>query len=83
MRNRRQPIQLNTILLQVITRIKQLHSLGSANRDYKHEKIVLNLEPLDASVIDFDRVSLRSSTTISGEIGNPGYNLNSTRWNEG
>lgn len=35
-----------------------LHNLGYIHRDLKPENIVLNLNPIDVRIIDFDAVAL-------------------------
>jgi serine/threonine protein kinase len=41
-------------MLQVIKGVNELHQLGYVHRDLKPDNIVLNLEPLEVRVIDFD-----------------------------
>lgn len=39
----------------IIEGLKELHSLGYIHKDLKPENIVLNLDPLEVKLIDFDR----------------------------
>jgi serine/threonine protein kinase len=34
--------------------VEEIHNLGYVHRDLKPENIVLNLDPIDVKVIDFD-----------------------------
>ena len=54
----RNPKQLNKILAEVINGIEQLHALGYVHRDLKPENIVINLNPYEVKLIDFDRTYL-------------------------
>lgn len=63
LRKHRQPEQLKLILLEAISGIEQLHELGFVHRDIKPDNIVLNLQPLEVRLIDFDAVCLESQDT--------------------
>lgn len=79
----REPEQLKQIMKLVIKGIEQLHQLGYVHRDLKPDNIVLNLEPLDVRVIDFD-ASLLETQDTSGRIrGTPGYVPYRDNWRDG
>ena len=83
LRNHRDPARLNEILTLVIEGVQQIHNLGFVHRDLKPDNIILNLDPLEVRVIDFNR-SLIDSTTSSGSIfGTPGYYPSATKWRDG
>jgi len=48
-------ISLNEIFAKVISGVKEIHHLGFVHRDLKPDNVVLNLDPLEVRVIDFDR----------------------------
>ena len=73
LRNHRDQRKLNVILSYIAQGIKELHTLGYAHRDLKPENIVLNLRPIEARLIDFQR-SLPYNASTKGSIrGTPGY----------
>ena len=47
--------------------------LGYIHRDLKPENVVLNLNPLDVRVIDFDRATLEQARALGVSKGTPGY----------
>jgi serine/threonine protein kinase len=57
----------------VINGVDELHMLGYIHKDLKPENIVLNIDPLEVKVIDFDRVMLDSQCTYETIVGTPGY----------
>ena len=51
-----------------------MHSLGFIHRDIKPENVVINFDPLEAVVIDFDLCLPTNASTKASKIGTPGYN---------
>ena len=47
-------------MLLVIEGVKELHELGYIHRDLKPDNIVLNLDPLEVRLIDFDAAVIDS-----------------------
>ena len=47
--------------------------MGYIHRDLKPDNVVLNLEPLEVKIIDFDAVQLDSELSIGTAFGTPGY----------
>jgi serine/threonine protein kinase len=56
--------------------------MGYIHRDLKPENIVLNINPLDVRVIDFDRTFIDSTTTLSTVVGTPGYFPEAEAWKD-
>ena len=54
LREHRDPSVVPLILNQVIDGLEQLHAMGFVHRDLKPENIVLNLDPLEVRLTDFD-----------------------------
>ena len=50
-----------------------MHILGYRHRDIKPDNIVLNIDPLDVKVIDFNTAVLDSVTSQGTPRGTPGY----------
>jgi serine/threonine protein kinase len=73
LRGRRCPKDLNIIFIQIIQGLQELRELGFAHRDLKPENVVLNLEPLHAVLIDFNRSAFSTATTKGDYPGTPGY----------
>ena len=48
-------------MIEVLNGIEQLHNLGYVHRDIKPENIVMNLNPFEVKLIDFDRAYLDST----------------------
>ena len=46
-----------------------MHELGYIHRDLKPDNIVLNLDPLEVRVIDFDRATIDTTATIGTAKG--------------
>lgn len=69
--------------MQVINGIDELHKLGFVHRDLKPDNVVLNLKPLEVKVIDFDRVYLDTTMTITRVRGTPGYFSENAEWRNG
>ena len=61
--NHRDHRHLGRILLMVIDGLNELHEMGYVHRDLKPDNIGINLKPLYACVIDFDRAQLRTQAT--------------------
>jgi len=57
-----------------------LHSLGYVHRDLKPENIVLNLDPLEVRIIDFNIALLDSETSTMCVRGTPGYTPENADW---
>ena len=53
------------------------------HRDLKPDNIVLNLDPLEVRIIDFDAVFLDSTTTVGTARGIPGYFPFANKWRDG
>ena len=53
--------------------MENLHQLGYVHRDLKPDNIMINLRPLQATIIDFDISNLRIANTSGGNKGTPGY----------
>lgn len=53
----RDPTQLRRIILDVINGLKELHTIGYVHRDLKPENILVEMDPLKAIVIDFNRAT--------------------------
>lgn len=73
LRTQRDYRQINKILLQVATGLNELHGIGYVHRDLKPENIVLNLRPLEACLIDFNRSLPRTVMTKGHVLGTEGY----------
>ena len=52
------------------------------HRDLKPDNIVLNLDPLEVRIIDFDAVFLDSTTTVGTARGTPGYFPFANKWRD-
>lgn len=72
-RNNRCPKDLNKILLHVVNGVEELHHIGYQHRDLKPDNIVLNINPLEVRVIDFNRVVTSETNTLGHWRGTPGY----------
>lgn len=83
LRRHRNPRQLLDIMAQIINGIQEIHSLGYVHRDLKPDNIVLNLNPLDVRIIDFDRVCLKTDQRKQLALGTPGYFPTSQSWQNG
>ena len=57
-RHCRKPEELNKIFLAVINGMKELQVLGYTHRDLKPDNVVLNIDPLEVRIIDFDTARL-------------------------
>ena len=73
LRNYRYHKQLNQIFLQIANGISELRQGNYVHRDLKPENIVLNLEPLQVRIIDFDIANLKTEDRIGTVKGTPGY----------
>lgn len=82
-RKYRNPNELTEILLQIGNGIKELHSLEYIHRDLKPENIVLDLNPLEVRIIDFDRSKNILSVKKGVDRGTPGYYPSCCRWKDG
>ena len=80
---RRQPKQLNAILVKMIEGIQQLHKLGYVHRDLKPDNVVLSLDPLDVRLIDFNRFYPLTQSTLGHVRGTPGYFPTKDMWRDG
>jgi serine/threonine protein kinase len=47
--------------------------MGYTHRDLKPENVVINLDPLEVRIIDFDRVRLFTESSKGTALGTPGY----------
>lgn len=45
------------MLLDVVKGLKELHAMGYVHRDLKPENILVNMDPVKAMVIDFNRAT--------------------------
>ena len=71
-------------MLQVLTGLGELHSMGFVHRDLKPENIVLNIgNPLQVGLIDFDRALPENCKTKTGTRGTPGYYPDSFQFEDG
>jgi serine/threonine protein kinase len=57
--------------------------LGYIHRDLKPDNIILNLNPLEVRVIDFDHAFLDSTNTLGTAMGTPGYTPFADKWRDG
>lgn len=57
--------------------------MGYNHRDLKPDNIILNLNPLEVRVIDFDHAFLDSTTTVGTARGTPGYIPFAYNWRDG
>lgn len=73
LRYSRNPKELVDIMMAIIEGILQIHCMGYAHRDLKPENIVLNLDPLEVKIIDFDRARLFTTSSKGTALGTPGY----------
>ena len=55
LREHRDNKQLKTLLTDIALGLKELHQLGFVHRDLKPENVMVNLQPLCATLIDFNR----------------------------
>mgnify|MGYP001764488997 CR=1 FL=1 len=69
----RRPEELNKILLSIANGVEEIHLMGYVHRDLKPENVVMNLEPLEVRVIDFERARLDSQSSKGTALGTPGY----------
>lgn len=63
--------------------MKEIHSLNYVHRDLKPDNIVLNLQPLEVKVIDFDRASNMLECSKGTVKGTPGYFPLAHKWHDG
>ena len=76
--------KLNEILLQVVSGLQELHSLGYVHRDLKPENIVVSIDrPIKVALIDFDRALPKTMTCHTGCRGTPGYQPDNALWYDG
>jgi serine/threonine protein kinase len=71
--NHREPRHLNKIFMMIIAGLRELHNNGFVHRDLKPENVMINLRPLHACLIDFDRATPRPQGTRGTLCGTPGY----------
>jgi serine/threonine protein kinase len=74
---------LKKIFAEIINGVDELHSIGYVHRDLKPENIVLNLEPLEVKIIDFDMAMPDSEATKNTTRGTPGYFPLAETWTNG
>ena len=79
----RDPEILPAILIQIIDGIDQLHKLGFTHRDLKPENIVLNLDPLEVRLIDFNSSFPSTQISKGSRRGTKGYHPDHSFWNDG
>ena len=71
------------IFQQIIAGLEQLHYQGFVHRDLKPENIVLNLDPLEVRLIDFNTAYPTSQKTVAQTRGTPGYSPQTKYWLDG
>jgi eukaryotic-like serine/threonine-protein kinase len=59
--------------VNILNGVSELHTLGYVHRDLKPDNVVLNRDPLEVAVIDFNRAISRTTATIGHVRGTPGY----------
>jgi serine/threonine protein kinase len=69
----REPRHLNKIFMMIISGLRELHNNGFVHRDLKPENIMVNLRPIYACIIDFERATPRTQGTRGTSLGTPGY----------
>ena len=79
----RDPEILPAILIQIIDGIDQLHKLGFTHRDLKPENVVLNLDPLEVRLIDFNSSFPSTQISKGSKRGTKGYHPDYSFWNDG
>jgi serine/threonine protein kinase len=79
----RDPEELNSILIDTILSLQELHDLGYVHRDLKPDNIVLSSKPYKAKIIDFNRAVSREATTVGSVKGTPGYFPQRDDWRDG
>jgi serine/threonine protein kinase len=55
--NHRDASEIGKMLQDVVSGIKELHAMGYVHRDLKPENILVNMDPVKAIVIDFNRAT--------------------------
>jgi serine/threonine protein kinase len=57
--------------------------MGYIHRDLKPDNIMINLDPLEVRIIDFNRVNLTTTITDGHVRGTPGYFPERDNWKDG
>lgn len=79
----RDPAELRAIFINIINGVSELHDLGYVHRDLKPDNVVLNRDPLEIAVIDFNRAIPTTTMTIGHVRGTPGYFPLRENWRNG
>jgi serine/threonine protein kinase len=60
-------------LIHIVNGIQELHGLGYIHRDIKPDNVVLNINPFEVRVIDFNATVLDTEVCKGIVRGTPGY----------
>ena len=63
--------------------VAELHAIGYIHRDLKPENIVLNLNPLEVKIIDFDLACSIEYKACTAGRGTIGYHPEKVSWRDG
>lgn len=74
---------MNEIILRIIDGVEELHNLGFVHRDLKPDNVMMNLNPLEVRVIDFDRCYLDTTMSFVCVRGTPLYFPEDVEWRNG